>query len=376
MKLHTVAITANTSWYIYNFRKNTIKALLNSDYKVVILSPSDEYSDKLIELGCDHFNIMIDKGGTNPVKDLLTFYFFYTLYRRLGVSVVLNFTPKNNIYSTLAAKLNKIKVINNIAGLGAVFIKNDLLTKFVKFLYKFSQSKADFVFFQNQEDYKLFQDSHIVLKNSAVLPGSGVDLDRFALSVAPDDGNVVFSLVARMLIDKGVYEYAEAAKTLKRKYGDSVKFQLIGFLDESNSRSVSKQKVDAWVQDGFIQYLGKTDNVEFILKSTDCIVLPSFYREGVPKSLLEGAAMGKPIVTTNNVGCRDTVDDGVNGYLCKPGSADDLTFKMEAIINLSHSERIAMGIKGREKVTAQFDERIVIDNYLVQIKNLLKNTWE
>ncbi|WP_338636927.1 glycosyltransferase family 4 protein [Erwinia persicina] len=366
-----VAITANTSWYIFNFRKNTILELINNHYTVVVLAPRDDYTERLIGLGC-HFNeVKIDRGGVNPLKDLSTLYQFYNFYKKNNVSVVLNFTPKNNIYSTIAAYFNNLKVVNNIAGLGTVFTKNNLLTKLVKQLYKYSQSKADFIFFQNKEDCHLFTKLGIDSIDSDVLPGSGVDLLKFKYEDIPDDGLVTFSLVARLLIDKGIIEYAEAAKKLKLIYGDKVCFQLIGFLEKNNPRSVTSDQINEWVNAGYIDYLGKTDDIATTLKNVDCVVLPSFYREGVPKSLLEAAALGKPIVTTDNVGCRDTVDDGVNGYICMPGSSDDLALKMELIINKTHLERVGMGRKGRDKIVKFYDEKIVINKYLAVIDSIV-----
>ncbi|MFK8258251.1 glycosyltransferase family 4 protein [Erwinia sp. AnSW2-5] len=366
----TIVITANTSWYVFNFRKNTIISLLKQGYNVTVLAPQDDYTDRLLTLGCEFKHIDIDKSGTNFIKDIKSIVQFYNFYRKNRVSAVLNFTPKNNIYSTIAANMNDIKSINNIAGLGAVFVKKNLLTCLVKKLYKFSQERATFVFFQNKEDKKIFDEANINISGFDILPGSGVDLTRFGLCEVADDGRVVFALVARLLIEKGIFEYAQAASNLKARYKDDVRFLLIGFTDASNPRSVTREQIEFWVNEGNIDYSGPVDDVESILKNVDCIVLPSYYREGVPKSLLEAAAMGKPIVTTDNVGCRDVVDDGITGYLCQSRSVADLSEKMEMIINLSHQERVNMGLRGREKIENQFDERIVIDKYLAIIEDV------
>lgn len=366
-----IAITANTSWYIYNFRKNTIAELLLKGYDVVVLAPEDDYTERLIELGCRFNHIDIDKSGTNLIKDIKTILQFYNFYKKNSTAVVLNFTPKNNIYSAIAADLNGVKTINNIAGLGAVFVKKNLLTYLVKKLYKFSQEKASFVFFQNKEDKAIFDSARINIANYDILPGSGVDLSRFNRAEAPDDGKVVFALVARLLIEKGIFEYVLAANYLKNKYGSDVEFLLIGFTDAGNPRAVGIEQVESWVKEGNIKYLGAVDNVESIIKNVDCVVLPSYYREGIPKSLLEAAAMGKPIVTTDNVGCRDTVEDGITGYICRTRSVEDLSEKMEVMINHSHQDRVNMGKRGREKMKMQFDEKIVIDKYLSVIERIV-----
>ncbi|MGP4987936.1 glycosyltransferase family 4 protein [Pseudoalteromonas nigrifaciens] len=371
--MKSIAISANTSWYLYNFRKNTILEIIAAGNKVYAIAPNDEYSIKLEKLGCEFININIDSGGTNPINDLGTFYNFYKIYKNYKIDIVLNFTPKNNIYSTLAARLTGVKSINNIAGLGTLFISESLASKIARVLYKYSQSKADFIFFQNEDDRALFKSHQIALNvKSDRLPGSGADLSRFIVSPAPDDGVTRFLLIARMLFDKGIGQYVEAARTLKKQYGDAVEFRLLGFLDVDNPSAVSKGKMDKWMQEGVINYLGTSDNVEAEIAQVDCMVLPSYYREGVPKSLLEAGAMGKPIVTTDNVGCRETVDDGFNGFICEPRSAESLTNALSKIIIMPHSERLQLGVNSRIKIESEFDEKIVINKYLAAVTELLE----
>ncbi|KAA8596473.1 glycosyltransferase family 4 protein [Vibrio cyclitrophicus] len=372
--LKTVVITSNTSWYLYNFRKNTILALIKEGYRVVAVSPKDDYSQKLAELGAEYQHIEIDQGGTNPVKDVGTFFGFLDLYRKIRPDVVLNFTPKNNIYSTLVASLLGAKSVNNIAGLGMVFINENITAKLARFLYKISQPRAHTIFFQNNEDRELFAKHRLApLDITDRVPGSGADLTRFSLSPSDDDGVVRFLLIARMLYDKGIGHYVEAARELKSKYGDKVEFCLLGFLDVNNPSAVSKVEMSAWVEEGIVNYLGTSDNVEAEIAKVDCMVLPSFYREGVPKSLLEACAMGKPIVTTDNVGCRETVDDGINGYLCELRSTSSLVEKLELMINLPHAQRLSMGEKSRIKVENEFDEQIVINKYLQAVKSAIES---
>lgn len=370
-----IAITSNTSWYLYNFRKNTILSLINKGYQVVAIAPKDEYSRKLSELGCEFIHIDIDQGGTNPIKDIKTFISFFKIYSKVKPSVVLNFTPKNNIYSTLASKLCKAKVINNIAGLGMVFINESITAKLARFLYKVSQCKADKVFFQNEDDRKLFLDNKLAdVSITDRLPGSGVDLTRFTLQPADDDGVIRFLLIARMLYDKGIGHYVDAARTLKAKYGDGVEFQLLGFVGVNNPSAVTESEMQAWVDKGIVNYLGVSDCVEEDIAKVDCMVLPSFYREGVPKSLLEAGAMGKPIITTDNVGCRETVDDGINGYLCELRSTESLAEKLELMIQMTHEQRLEMGRQSRLKIEREFDEQLVINKYLNAVKECLVMT--
>ena len=369
--MNNIAISANTSWYLYNFRKNTILAILANGQKVYAIAPEDGHSKKLEELGCKFINISIDSGGTNPVNDFRTFYSFYKIYSSYDIDTVLNFTPKNNIYSTLAAKLARVKTINNIAGLGTLFINESVPSKIARYLYKYSQSKADFIFFQNEDDRALFN-SHRIAQNvkSDRLPGSGADLSRFVVSPAPDDGVTRFLLIARMLFDKGISQYVESARALKKKYGESVEFRLLGFLDVDNPSAVSKAQMNAWVSEGVVNYLGTSDSVETEIAQVDCMVLPSYYREGVPKSLIEAGAMGKPIVTTDNVGCRETVEDGYNGFICAPRSTESLILALEKIIKMSHSERLDFGLNSRNKIEKEFDEKIVINKYLLALESI------
>lgn len=365
----TIAISANTSWYLYNFRKNTILSLINNGYEVIAIAPKDEYSDKLIVLGCTFVDINIDKGGTNPFKDLSTLYSFCKIYKKYKPSMVLNFTPKNNIYSTLAASLYQIRSINNIAGLGILFINESVSSKIARLLYKISQSKASKIFFQNEDDKELFLSKNLAPEHlTDRLPGSGVDLKRFELQETIDDGKVCFLLIARMLFDKGVGHYVDAARELKQKYGNKVEFKLLGFLDVDNPSAVSKKQMSEWVSEGIVNYLGTSDSVEQEIAKVDCMVLPSYYREGVPKSLLEAGAMGKPIVTTDNVGCRETVDDGINGFLCELRSTDSLVLQLDKMINLTHEQRLEMGRASRTKIEREFDEEIVINKYLDAVK--------
>ncbi|MGV3000631.1 glycosyltransferase family 4 protein [Vibrio sp. E150_018] len=370
--MKTVAISANTSWYLYNFRRNTITALLEAGYQVVAIAPKDDYSPKLESLGASFCHINIDQGGTNPIKDIGTFFSFIKIFKSVKPDVVLNFTPKNNIYGTLAGHFVGSKSVNNIAGLGMVFINESLTAKLARFLYKISQRKADKIFFQNEDDRKLFLDHKLASPTvTDRLPGSGVDLTRFTLQPSEGDGVVRFLLIARMLYDKGIGHYVESARELKVKYGDKVEFQLLGFVGVNNPSAVTELEMQAWVDEGIVNYLGVSDSVEKDIAKVDCMVLPSFYREGVPKSLLEAGAMGKPIVTTDNVGCRETVDDGVNGYLCDLRSTESLTEKLDLMIQMSHEQRLEMGRQSRLKIEREFDEKIVIQKYLDAIEEVL-----
>ena len=365
-----IVIALNAAWNLVNFRAGLIRALVAAGYEVVAVAPPDSYTPHLAKLGCRYIPLLMDNKGTHPGRDLLLFWRFLQLMRKEKPSIYLGYTVKPNIYGSLAAHLSGVPVINNIAGLGTVFIQEGWLTRLVRGLYRLALSRSVKVFFQNNEDRGLFVSGKLVSDTiTGRLPGSGIDLGRFIPVPLPGKIPLRFLLIARMLWDKGVGEFVEAARILKKR-GVDAEFCLLGFLDVQNLTAISRQQMDEWVEEGIIRYLGVSDNVAEEIASADCIVLPS-YREGIPRTLLEAAAMARPIVTTDSVGCRDVVDDGVNGYLCKPRDAVDLADKISKVVALLHSERTAMGLRGREKMEREFDERIVIDKYLGAIEAIL-----
>lgn len=364
-----IVICLNTSWNIYNFRLNLARALKNTGYKVVLVAPYDAYSEKL-KNEFEYYDIYMNNKGTNPKEDIKTLIEFYNLYKKIKPNVVLNYTIKPNIYGNIACGLLGIKTINNISGLGTVFIKESLVTKIAKWLYRYSLGKSSKVFFQNSDDRNLFVNNRLVeFAKSDLLPGSGIDTNKFVpIKYDKKDNTFRFLLIARMLWDKGVGEYVEAAKILKNKYSN-IEFQLLGSLDATNNTAISKEQMQSWTDESLVNYLGTTDNVKNFIKKADCIVLPS-YREGTPRTLLESASMGKPIVTTNVVGCKEVVDDSINGFLCEVKNAFDLADKMEMMFSLSDKERTSMGKMGREKMINQFEEKIVINKYFEAIQEL------
>ena len=370
MKRKKIVLSSNTSWYIYNFRSGLVKKLLK-DYEVTVIAPKDKYSKKLINLGCRYFDIYIDNKGTNPINDLRTLWQYLKLYKRIKPDIALHFTIKPNIYGNIASLFLKIPVINTITGLGTVFIKENFITFIAKVLYKVAL-KNSFVFFQNKNDKDLFLKYNLITtQNVDVLPGSGVDIQKFKPIETKKDNIFKFLLIARMLWDKGIGEYVEAAKIIKQKYKD-VEFLLVGPIGVDNPTAIPKEQIDKWQKERLVKYLGTTDDVRNMIAMADCVVLPS-YREGMPKALLEAAAMEKPLIATNIAGCKEVVEDGINGYLCKIRDAKDLADKMEKMLNLSKDKRKAMGKAGREKMIKQFDENIVINRYLETIDKILNS---
>jgi glycosyltransferase involved in cell wall biosynthesis len=351
-----IAIVVNNSWYAWNMRANLGFAFQKKGYKVVFISPYDKYSEN-IKKYFDYKDIYINSKGMNPIEDLKTLCAFYNVYRDIRPDIILHYNIKPNIYGTLAANMLNIPTINNIAGLGTLFIKQNFVTEIAKFLYKFSQKKATKIFFQNQDDFKIFIEEKLIQKEKCdILPGSGVDVEKFLPIEKKENVIFRFLLVSRMLWAKGIQEFVEASVIIKNKY-KNVEFQLLGHLDVESPTAISKEQMDIWVKNGFVNYLGSSDDVRVEISEADCVVLPSFYREGTPRILLESASMEKPIITTNNVGCKDVVDDGINGFLCNIKDSVDLASKMEKILNLTQSERNFMGKEGRKKMLNFFDDK-------------------
>ena len=360
----TIIISANTSWYVYNFRLSLINELQKNGHFISVVAPYDEYSDRLKEAGCFYSPIALDNKGTNPLRELKTFLDYRFAYSRIHQAIILHFTPKPNIFGTLAANSLGIPCVNNIAGLGTAFNQSGILSRVVRFLYRFSQRHSYRVFFQNPDDLSFFIQSGLVNRNQTdLLPGSGVDLEKFAPREKSSSDGVCFLLVARLIWAKGVGEFVEAARLVKQNH-PSASFKLLGFIDKNNPGAVSEKSIRDWETEGLLSWLGKTDDVRPYIAESDCVVLPSYYREGTPKSLLEAASMAKPLITTDASGCREVVDDGINGFLCKSRDYRDLADKMVRMIELGPEARKEMGRRGREKMVRKYNEKIIFSKYL------------
>ena len=364
-----VAVVINTSWNIWNFRRGLVKALQAAGHEVLAIAPPDAYSARLeSELGCRFVPILMENKGTNPIKDAQLTRRFLTIYKRERPDVVLHFTIKPNIYGTLAAKLAGVASINNVSGLGTVFLIENLVSKVARGLYRLAFRFPHKVFFQNNDDRELFIRYGLIRpERTGLVPGSGVDLTRFRPQpphAEPRAAPFTFLMVARVLYEKGIVEYFEAARQLHAALGAGrVRAQLLGGLDEAGGVGVPRATFEQWLAEGHVEHLGTSDNVAEHLHRADCVVLPS-YREGTPKTLLEAAACGKPLVTTDVPGCRETVEHGHNGYLCQVRSADDLAAKLLQMAQLPPARLAAMGAASRELAETKFDENLVLREYL------------
>jgi glycosyltransferase involved in cell wall biosynthesis len=364
-----VLIVLNKAWNLYNFRAGLIRALDQAGYEVVAAAPEDEYASRLPALGCRFVALPQSNHGTSVLGELALIVRFWRLLRRERPDFYLGFTVKPNTYGSALAGLMGIRVINNIAGLGTAFIRGGWLGRVVQALYRFSLQRSAKVFFQNSTDRDLFLARGLVrTEQVGLLPGSGVDLQRFAASAMPDAGEagesapVRFLLVARLLLDKGVLEYVQAARTV-RAACPQARFQLLGFLDEANPRGVRRAELAQWVSEGVVEYLGTTDDVRPHLAQAHCVVLPS-YREGTSRALLEAAAMARPLIVTDVPGCREAIDEGVSGLLCPVRDAASLAASMAQFLRMDAASRARMGAAGRNKMEREFDEQRVVQAYL------------
>jgi glycosyltransferase involved in cell wall biosynthesis len=372
MSRKRVILSINASWNIVNFRLGLIRALQREGYEVIALAPPDAYSERLEALGVDYHPIAMDKQGVSPLRDLLLLARYWRLLGRVRPDCYLGYTAKPNIYGSIAARLRGIKVINNVSGLGTAFIRQTWLTRMVKALYRIAFRGSSTVFFQNDEDLGQFVRERIVAPGKArLLPGSGIDLARFVPGEARTDGPFTFLMIGRLLWDKGVGEYVEAARIVRRAIPDA-RFRLLGPLDVANRTAVGRADVEKWVGEGLIDYLGEADDVRPHIADSDCIVLPS-YREGLPRTLLEGAAMAKPLIATDVPGCRALVEHGLNGRLCAVRDSGALAAAMLDVAALSPGERAALGAAGRAKVEAGYGEDRVASLYLEAIGETLKD---
>tara|TARA_B100001057_G_scaffold494824_1_gene592230 strand:+ start:2167 stop:3282 length:1116 start_codon:yes stop_codon:yes gene_type:complete len=362
-----VLLSSHNTWSIYNFRFNLIKKLINADKEVHIYSPIDNYSKKLTDIGCIVHKSDFSGRSKNIFKEFYALLSWILFLKRTKFDICLHFGIKPNIYGSIASIINNVPYVNNITGLGDIFIKKNILQIFVKYLYLLTQNKAKKVFFQNKDDLNIFIESKIIRKNSNydLLPGSGVDLNRFKKKDNINNDKINFFFVGRLLKSKGIELYISAAKKiLKEDKFKNIEFFIVGFFEENASNdSLSKKFLDDSIDSGFVKYLGKSNFMEKTLLKADCVVLPSFYREGTPRILLESCAMGIPIITTNSVGCRNVIDDKFNGFMIKPECIDDLKLSIEKFASLTPQQRIEMGVNARNKVELEFDENIVINKY-------------
>lgn len=358
-----VAIMINTSWNIYNFRRGLINFLLERGDEVLAIAPKDDYTQKLEELGCSFRHLDMSASGMNPVTDLGLMIAMRRILRGERPDVLLTYTIKPNIYGSLVTSGLKIPCICNVSGLGTVFLWKGTVKKIAVGLYKRAFKKNSWIFFQNDEDRKDFLEFIPISESkTSLLPGSGINTTHFQPLQVDPNAEPVFTMIGRLIVEKGVYDFIEAIRLVKKKKPQT-HFRLIGELDETHSRSIKREELDGWIEEGLIEYVPHLSDVRDAIATSDVIVLPS-YREGTPRTLLEAGAMGKPMIATDVPGCRHVVEDGENGFLCKLQSPKDLSAKMLLFLSLSEEEKRLLANNSRKRIVEKFDERLVIDEYI------------
>jgi glycosyltransferase involved in cell wall biosynthesis len=365
-----IALVANTSWNIYNFRAGLVKYLLANGHQICIIAPIDEYSEKIKAWQVDFYAIELENKGTNPISDTKFYRQLRKLYQKISPDVVLHFTIKPNIYGTLACRSLKIPCINNVSGLGTTFIHKKISSRIAHLLYRFSFRFAQKVFFQNKDDLAVFIEKKLVKPHkTGLLAGSGIDLEKFSPQDIPHP-HFTFLMIARLIYDKGIREYVAAARIVKKSF-PQVSFLLIGGFEKNtrNPLNITPEEVSTW--QGIVEHLGVKDDVRPYIASADVVVLPS-YREGTPRSLLEAAAMAKPLLATDVAGCREVVENGKNGFLCKPKDAQNLAEQMIRFLQLPFDALQTMGAYSRKKVESEFDEKLVFQAYQKAIEEILE----
>ncbi len=367
-----IALVSNTSWSIYNFRLGLIRALIQAGHHVYAIAPRDEYSDKLTAIGATYVPIKIDNYSSSPFSDLKTLYILFKLYRFYRFNQVIHYTIKVNIYGSIAAKLAGLKSIAVVTGLGRTFQFKGITQRIVHLLYKIANRCSDEVWFLNGEDQQRFiSEGLIKSKRTFILPSEGVNTSRYRGTPLTEVDNKIKRLLfaGRLLKDKGILEFVHAAKVISKTH-KQVKFEIVGFVNPKNPMSVTLDEIEGWQRSGWINYLGSHEDIRPFINRADCLIFPSYYQEGISRILLEAASMSRPIITTDQVGCREVVDHNQSGFLIPPRSVIALIEKIKHILTLSRSELAEMGRKGRSRVKTLYDERLIIDIYFEKLFNL------
>ncbi|AEH52403.1 glycosyl transferase [Weizmannia acidilactici] len=359
-----VLFLGNHGFVIYNFRKELIQKLLSENYEVFLSFPYDDKVPEMVKWGCKFIDTKVDRRGKNPFKDFKLLVVYLGILLKIRPNVVLTFTIKPNLYGSLACRILHIPCLNNITGLGSGFGNGGFLKFFLIFMYRICLKRSSCVFFQNQQDMNLLIEKKIVKKNYQLIPGSGVNLSEFTLKDFPKETEkIVFIFIGRIMKDKGIDHFLEASKIITSKYPNVI-FHIVGFVEPT--QSFYEKIIKEYEKKGYIKYFGYQKNVKPFIEDAECIIQPS-YSEGLSNVLLESAATGRVLIASDIPGCRETIEQGVNGFTFKVKSTTNLTGILEKYIQLPYKKRKQMGLNSREKVKRDFDRNIVINAYMEEI---------
>ena len=360
-----ILILANKDMTLLYFRKELIEKLVSEKNDVTVCFPKSDKVSEFINMGCKFIDIKMDRRGTNPVKDMGIIFNYLKILKETKPDVVLTFTIKPNLYGGFACRIRKIPYIANITGLGTALQNEGLLQKLTIFLYHIAFKKIKCCFMQNEDNMKFFEKHKIADGKRVLLPGSGVNLEKYKLLEYPKENcDLEFLFIGRIMKEKGIDLYIETAKYIKSKYKNT-KFHVIGYCEQDY-----EQKLNDLQNQGIIIYHGKQDDMIPFYKLSCCTIHPTYYPEGMSNVLLESAASGRPVITTDKPGCREIVDEGVTGFIVKSQDIETLKIAVEKFINMPYEEKVNMGLAGRRKVEKEFDRNIVIDAYIKEINGI------
>jgi Glycosyltransferase len=357
-----ILILSNHFITLYNFRKELIEKLIDDGNVVFISIPKSDNNTYFSNMGCKIIETAVDRRGLNPIRDFFLILTYVKIMKKIKPDIIFSYTIKPNIYGCIASNLTNNKQVSNITGTGATFLKNSIVSRIAKFLYKVSIRNSYKVFFQNSGDKVFFVENKMVKNNWDVLPGSGVNLDQFEFCELPHGDKTNFIFIGRIMKIKGIEEYLECAKSIKGKY-PATNFFVAGFIEENKYKKI----IDKYQSNGIIKYIGFQKDIKVCIKKCHCTILPSNGGEGVPNVLLESAAMGRICIASKINGSISAIDDGITGYLFEANNTMDLINKVDRFLNLNFEEKKLMGIAGRRKVDNEFDRRIVIERYLNEV---------
>ncbi|MGE7664899.1 glycosyltransferase family 4 protein [Ureibacillus composti] len=357
-----VLILSNHFITIYNFRKELIAKLVDDGHRVFISIPKSKDNIFFSDMGCEIIETPIDRRGINPISDIKLVLNYIKIMNELKPDIIFSYTIKPNIYGCIASNFTKKRQVSNITGTGATFLNKNIVSTIAKILYKISLKRSYKVFFQNTGDKDYFIRNNMVNNNYSMIPGSGVNLEQYALSDFPPDHQINFIFIGRVMELKGIDQYLEAAKRIKEAYPNT-NFYIAGFIEEERYKVI----IDDYHLKGIINYIGFQKDINSWIQKCHCTILPSHGGEGVPNVLLESAAMGRVCVASSINGSMDVIDDGLTGYLFETGNAESLVYKLKSFLELDYDSKKQMGINGRRKVEKEFDRQIVIDKYVSEI---------
>lgn len=363
-KAKTVLFLSNHFITLYAFRRELIERLVGLGHRVVLSMPADDQNIFFQNMGCEIIETPMSRRGLNPAEDLKLLARYRRIMREVKPDVIFSYTAKPNIYGSMASTALGLRQVCNITGRGSALARENALAVTVRALYRASVRDSYKVFFQNDDDRDYFLRHKLIRDNWALLPGSGVNLEQHALTPMPDDGEIRFLYVGRIMAVKGIDQFLDCAVAVRRRRPET-RFYLAGFVEQEEL----KRKLDEYEAGGYIEYLGFQKYIDPWIRRCHCTILPSLGGEGVPNAVLESAATGRPCIVSNVPGSRDAVTDGVTGYLFQPGSSVELIDRVERFLALSREEREQMGLAGHEKVAREFDRELVIRRYLDEVDN-------